>query len=275
MTLRGINQQPVAASIVAAARVGRGRRFHGRIGGGPAIGSGLRGIVDIGLRDVGAAVAALSAEDDDLSGRIVVHKNVRVPRAGSAVGADLRPRVGGGSVLPGVGAGCAVYAGKAAIQQHAVDVRHVDHRAFLAVSGIRRTGSRLRPFAGAGSAAVSEGIKIISERALARARRNVHAIAAGVPGNLIVSMAVVGSCRAVAGAASGGSIAHPQLGPYSICGIETEHGVSVNAGASCGIVLGNQQSAVLDVVNSIGPIGVCRWSSGRRNRLPRLRPGET
>jgi len=267
-----IDQQAVALFVVTMARIRRGRCFHGRIGSAPPAGGGLLGIIDVRLRDVGAAVAALATEENHLARSIVIDQDVRVPRAGSAVGTDLRPRVGSRIVFPGVAAGGAVYAGKAAVEQYAIDVRHIDHGAFLAVPGVGRGGCGLRPFAGTGRAGMGEGVEVIAQRALARSGRDVHAVAGGVPGDLVIGMPMIGPRRAVARAPRSLRIADPQLRIGASGRVKTEYGVGIDTRATAGIVLRHQQRAVLIVINGIGPICVRRHRSGGRNRLPGLRP---
>ena len=256
MTRRGIDQEAVSLFVVAVAGIGRRRRFDRRIGGAPAAGYGLLGIINVGLRDISATVAPLAAKNDHLARRVVINQDVRVPGAGRAVGTDLRPGIGARIVFPRVGSGASVHTGEAAIKEHAIDVRHIDHRAFLAVAGIGRCSAGLSPLAGAGGAAVGKGIEVVTERALARAGGDVHAAARGVPGDLVVGMPMIGPRGAIAGTSRGLRVADPQLRIGAVGGIETEYGIGVDTGAAAGIVLRHQQRAVLVVINGIGPIGV-------------------
>ena len=128
-----IDQQAVALLIVTMASVGRCRSFNCWISCAPGV---RRRVVQISLGNVSAAVTALASVHNDFSAGIVIDHDLRMPSARRAPRTDLRPRVCAGIVFPGIAAGGTACARETAVEQNAVNVRHINHSAFLPVAGI-------------------------------------------------------------------------------------------------------------------------------------------
>ena len=167
VSLLGVNQHTTTLLIVTSAGISGRRSFHRGIGSSPTAGDWSRGIVYICGGDIRSAKAPLPAEKDNLPAGIVILQKVSVACSGRAACANLRPDIRRRIVLPRIVCCCSAGSGKTSVHQDAIYIRHVDHRAFLAIAGVKRRSCSLRPCSGTCDASMRERKPIVAKGALA------------------------------------------------------------------------------------------------------------